>query len=448
MMGFFFACFSYEEVIQATSSCIIPYHQISVFMLGRKVGMPKIAKELGALAVSRLKVPGWHAVGGVTGLGLQVTPTGARSWSLRIVIAGKRRELGLGGFPTVQIAAARDKARQARELVSQGVDPILMKKTASSALQAAQARAVTFRTVAERYIEAHDAGWRNPKHAAQWTSTLTQYAYPHLGAMLVASIDTAAVLKVLQPIWSTKTETASRVRGRIESVLDYATAQGLREGPNPARWKGHLALTQPKRSKVQKVEHHAALPVGDMPGFMKRLRGAHGMGARALEFAVLTAARSGEVRGMQWAEVDLAAKVWTVPAARMKAAREHRVPLSDAAVAILASLPRQVGGDLVFPGTKGQPLSDMSLTAVLRRMKVDAVPHGMRSSFRDWTAEHTSFPNEVAEMALAHVVGDKVEAAYRRGDLFEKRREMMDAWASFLLGEESPAAETTVASAV
>ncbi len=398
--------------------------------------MPKIAKELGALAVGRLKVPGWHAVGGVAGLGLQVTPTGARSWSLRVVIAGKRREIGLGGFPTVQIAAAREKARQAREMISEGIDPILVRKSAASALRAAQARAVNFQTVAEQYIGAHEAGWRNPKHAAQWTSTLTQYAYPEIGTMLVASIDTAAVLRVLKPMWNTKTETASRLRGRIEGILDYATAHGLREGPNPARWKGHLALALPARSKVRKVEHHAALPVDEMPGFMQRLRAGQGIGARALEFAVLTAARSGEVRGMQWTEVDLAARVWTVPAERMKAGREHRVPLSDAAVAVLESLPRQEGGDVVFRGTRGQPLSDMSLTAVLRRMKVDAVPHGMRSSFRDWTAEHTSFPNEVAEMALAHAVGDKVEAAYRRGDLFDKRRVMMDAWASFLLVDE------------
>lgn len=408
--------------------------------------MPRVAKELGALAVSRLKVPGWHAVGGVAGLGLQVTPTGARSWSLRTLIAGKRREIGLGGFPTVQLAAARDKARQTREMISQGIDPVLAKKTAASALRAAQARAVTFQTIAEQYIEAHEAGWGNPKHAAQWASTLKQYAYPDLGNLLVASIDTAAVLKVLNPIWTKKTETASRLRGRIERVLDYATTQGLRDGPNPARWKGHLALTLPRPSKVQKVEHHAALPVLEMPGFMKRLRASDGMGAKALEFAILTAARSGEVRGMRWAEVDLDAKVWTVPAARMKAGREHRVPLSGAAMAVLQDLPRPEGVDLVFPGTKGQPLSDMSLTAVMRRLKVDAVPHGMRSSFRDWTAEHTHFPNEVAEMALAHVVGDKVEAAYRRGDLFEKRRQVMDAWASFLAAEEESAAGTTVQS--
>ncbi len=394
--------------------------------------MPRIAKELGALAVARLKVPGWYAVGGVAGLGLQVTSTGARSWSLRVTFGGKRRELGLGGYPTVLVAAARDKARQAREQIDQGVDPTIAKKSAESAIKAAQARAVTFRALAERYIKAHQAGWKNAKHSAQWASTLEQYAHPELGAMFVDHIDTPAVLKVLQPLWGVKTETASRLRGRIETILDYATAQELRDGPNPARWKGHLALTLPRRSKVQKVEHHAALPVSAMPDFMQRLRDANGNGARALEFAILTAARSGEVRGMHWREVDLATKVWTIPGERMKAGREHRVPLSKAAVELLVAMPSQADAKVVFPGTKGKPLSDMSLSAVLRRMKVDAVPHGMRSSFRDWTAESTNYPNEVAEMALAHAVGSAVEAAYRRGDLFEKRRAMMADWATFL----------------
>ncbi len=402
--------------------------------------MPKVAKELGPLAVGRQKVPGWHAVGGVAGLGLQVAPTGARSWVLRVVISGKRREFGLGGYPTVQLAAAREKARQARETISQGVDPAQVKTAARSALQAATARAVTFKTLAEQYIEAHEASWKNSKHAAQWTSTLTQYAFPVLGSMLVADIDTPAVLRVLEAesvkgkgtLWATRTETASRLRGRIEVILDYATTKGLREGPNPARWKGHLALTLPAKRKVAPVEHHAALPVDDMPAFMRKLRAVEGMSARALEFATLTAARSGEVRGMEWAEVDLAAKVWTVPASRMKAGREHRVPLSDAAVALLKALDKPDGCEVVFPGKKGQPLSDMSMTAVMRRMKVDAVPHGMRSSFRDWVAECTGHPHEVAEMALAHTVGNAVEAAYRRGDLFAKRAAMMSDWAAFL----------------
>lgn len=402
--------------------------------------MPRVAKELGALAVSKLKVPGWHAVGGVAGLGLQVAPAGARSWVLRVVVAGNRRELGLGGFPTVQLAAARERARQAREQIAQGVDPIQAKKAAHSALKAAQARAVTFKTLAEQYIEAHEASWKNSKHAAQWSSTLTQYAFPVLGPMLVADIDTPAVLRVLEAepekgkgtLWATRTETASRLRGRLETILDYATTKGLREGPNPARWKGHLALTLPSKRKVAPVVHHKAIPVGEVGKFMARLRAAEGIGARALEFAILTAGRSGEVRGATWAEIDLPAKLWTVPAERMKAKREHRVPLSDAAVTLLEALPRREGCEVVFYSTKGSALSDMTLTAVLRRLKVDATAHGFRSTFRDWAAECTSYPAEVAEMALAHAVGNAVEAAYRRGDLFEKRRAMMGDWATFL----------------
>ena len=420
------------------------YHRILPFMVDWKVDMPKIARELGALAIGRLTTPGWHAVGGVAGLGLQVAPTGARSWVLRHVIAGKRREIGLGGYPTVLPAQAREKARSARQMASEGVDPLQAKKAAQSAIQRATAKAVTFKKLAEQYIAAHESGWRNAKHGAQWTNTLTQYAYPFIGSMLVADIDTAAVLQVLQAepergkgtLWATKTETASRLRGRIESVLDYAATQGLREGSNPARWKGHLDHTLPAKQKVAPVEHHAALPVSDMPGFMRSLRAVEGMSARALEFSTLTAARSGEVRLMTWAEVDLSANVWTVPASRMKAGREHRVPLSDAAIAVLKGLERPKDCEVVFPGKQSQPLSDMSMTAVMRRMKVAAVPHGMRSSFRDWVAECTSHPHEVAEMALAHAVGNAVEAAYRRGDLFSKRAAMMSDWAAFLAKPE------------
>jgi integrase len=402
--------------------------------------MPKVAKELGALAINRLVAQGWHAVGGVAGLGLQVAPTGARSWVLRTVIAGKRRAIGLGGYPTVQPAQARLNARSARQSAAEGVDPVQAKHAARSALQAASARAVTFKHVAEQYITAHTPSWRNPKHAAQWASTLETYAFPTLGAMLVADVDTAAVLRVLQAeidsgtLWAKRTETAARLRGRIETVLDYAAAQGLREGLNPARWKGHLSATLPAKRKVAPVEHHTAVAIADMQAFMARLRAATGTGARALEFAILTAARSGEVRGMTWGEVDLDAAVWTVPAERMKARREHRVPLSVAAMDMLRALPGEgVGADaLVFAGTKGQPLSDMTLTACMRRMGLDAVPHGFRSTFRDWSAECTAHPRDVAEMALAHTIGDKVEAAYRRGDLFEKRRALMAEWAEFV----------------
>jgi integrase len=251
--------------------------------------------------------------------------------------------------------------------------------------------------------------------------------------MVTADIDTPSVLRVLDPIWTNKSETASRLRGRIEAVLDFATAKGLREGPNPARWKGNLALTLPAKRKVSTVKHHPAVPVKDMPNFFKALRSREGMAARALEFLTLTAARSGEVRGAQWNEIDLAKKIWVVPAERMKAKREHRVPLSAQVIALLRSLDSRETGGLVFPGRKPTTkLSDMALTAVMRRMEIEAVPHGLRSSFRDWVGEETAYPSEVAEMALAHTVGNAVEAAYRRGDLFEKRRAMMDEWAKFL----------------
>jgi integrase len=396
--------------------------------------MPKIAKELTALAVSKLRRTGLHAVGGAAGLGLKVTPSGSRAWVLRTVVAGKRREYGLGGFPTVTLASARDRAKAMLDQLFEGVDPAETKRQAKSALAAQRAKAVNFKTLAEQYISQHEASWKNAKHAAQWTSTLEAYAYPICGHMVAADIDTATVLRVLEPIWKEKTETASRLRGRIEAVLDYAAAKGLREGPNAARWKGNLALTLPAKRKVSPVEHHPAIPVQDMPKFFKSLQQREGTAARALEFLVLTAVRSGEVRGAQWSEIDLTKKIWTVPAERMKAKREHRVPLSNQAITLLKSLPSKRLGGLVFPGNKPKAkLSDMSLTAVMRRMAADAVPHGLRSSFRDWVGEATPYPREVAEMALAHTVGNAVEAAYRRGDLFEKRRSMMQDWASFLV---------------
>lgn len=399
--------------------------------------MPKLAKEMKALEVQRLKEPGLHFVGTVPGLALQIVPSGARSWVLRVMVGGKRREMGLGGFPAVTLAMAHEKAREARELIRQGRDPILLAREAQSALRAEQARALTFEQCAEAYIEAHEVGWRNEKHTQQWRSTMKTYVYPVMGDMLVRDVALAHVLKVLEPIWRTKTETASRVRGRMESVLDWAKGRGYRAGDNPAAWKGNLDAQLPKREKVAKVEHHQALAVGEVGAFMRNLRGQEGLGAKALQFAILTAARSGEVRGMAWSEVDLEAAVWTVPADRMKAGREHRVPLSAAAVELLKALPQTPGSQLVFTAPRGGPLSDMTLTAVLRRMQVDAVPHGFRSTFRDWAAERTNYPNEVCEMALAHVVSDKVEAAYRRGDLFEKRRRLMEDWASFLARVET-----------
>lgn len=398
--------------------------------------MPKVAQELTPLAVSKLTKPGTHAVGGVAGLALRVYPEGQRAWVLRTMVAGKRREFGLGGYPSVLLSSAKDRARATLDKIFSGLDPVEEKQRQRSALRAAKAKAVSFSKVAEQYIAQHEAGWKNPKHAAQWVTTLSTYAFPVFGSVTVASVDTPLVLKVLEPIWTKKTETASRLRGRIEVILDYATAKGLRDGPNPARWKGHLALTLPARRKVAPVQHHAAIPVLEMPAFMSQLRDMDGVSARALEFLTLTTARSGEVRGMTWGEVDLINKLWTVPASRMKAKKEHRVPLSDAALLILESIKRVNAVNLVFPGTRGGALSDMSLTAVMRRMGVEAVPHGLRSSFRNWSAEMTSYPNEVAEMALAHTVSSATEAAYRRGDLLEKRRPMMIDWADFLKGSQ------------
>jgi len=394
--------------------------------LGRK------ADELGALEVSRLDKPGMHFVGGVAGLALQVLPTGGRTWVLRVTIGGKRRDMGLGGFPDVKLAGAREAAREARKLIREGVDPIEAARAAASALRASRAKNVTFEEAAKAYIAAHEAGWRNEKHGQQWANTLKAYAYPVIGSLMVRDVDLTHVLKILEPIWTTKNETASRLRGRIEQVLDWATARGYRNGLNPARWRGHLDKLLARPSKLGRVEHHRAIAVSDVGAFMVKLREAEGMGARALEFAILTAARSGEVRGATWSEIDLGAAVWVVPGDRMKAGREHRVALSGAAVSVLKALPRMAGTDIVFPAPRGGMLSDMTLTAVMRRMKVDGVPHGFRSTFRDWAAERTNYPRDVAEMALAHTIGDKVEAAYRRGDLFEKRKRMMADWAKFL----------------
>lgn len=396
--------------------------------------MARKAKELGPLAVSRLNQPGLHFVGGVAGLALQVSASGARSWVLRIQIGDKRRDMGLGGFPDVPLANAREAARMARAKVKEGIDPIANARAARSALKAEQAAAQTFKTCALAYIEAHETGWRNAKHAQQWRNTLDTYAYPVIGNLLVRDVGLPQVLSILEPIWKKKTETASRLRGRLEAILDWATTRGYRTGLNPARWKGHLDTLLPAARTVAQAGHHSALPVHQMSALMKTLRQQSGMGAQALEFTILTAARSGETRGARWSEINLDTATWTIPAERMKAGKEHRVPLPKAALNILSALPRTENETLVFASPRGGMLSDMSLTAVLRRMNINAVPHGFRSTFRDWCAEHTNYPREVAEMALAHAIGDKVEAAYRRGDLFEKRRQLMKEWAEFCGG--------------
>lgn len=383
--------------------------------------MPKIAKELSALQVSRLLDEGHHAVGGVTGLYLYVTSTGARSWVLRIGVGKKRRHMGLGGFPSVTLAMAREQARTARSEFRAGLDPIAARHKAVSKLLAEQLNAVTFESAAKAYIDAHGDTWKNPKHRAQWSATLATYAFPVIGNLQTAHVTQAHVLAVLEPIWKTKNETAARLRGRIEAVLDWATVRGYREGENPARWKGRLDKLLPAPAKIQKTVHRKALPIDAVPQFMRDLRDKEGVTARALEFVVLTAARSGEVRGATWGEIDLDAAVWVVPGDRMKAGREHRVPLCTQAVELLKKMPRFVGNEHVFPSPRGKALSDMALLTVMRRMEVDAVPHGFRSTFRDWVGERTDYPRELAEQALAHTLENKVEAAYRRGDALEKR---------------------------
>ncbi|MEY2951938.1 MAG: hypothetical protein RLZZ401_25 [Pseudomonadota bacterium] len=404
--------------------------------------MPKIARELSALEVGRLKAPGLVSVGGVPGLSLQITPSGTRSWTLRVKIGSKRRDMGLGPYPGVTLAQAREKARQARERIDQGHDPILERERAQSLLRAAQASAMTFEQAARAYMDAKSIEWTHPKHEAQWTASLDNYAHPVIGKLHVADVQQLHVLQVLEPIWTTKTETASRLRGRIENILDWAKARGLREGENPARWRGHLDKLLAKPSKIAKVTHHPAVPVEQANAFYLALQGRTGTAARALEFTLLTAARSGEVRGATWAEIDLDQGLWIVPAARMKAKVEHRVPLPKRAVELLRALPREEGQELVFPAPRTGKLSDMALTAVMRRMELNYVPHGLRSTFRDWAAEKTNFPRDLAEKALAHVVESAVEAAYQRGDMLERRRVMMEAWSNFVA--TTPVAGATV----
>lgn len=393
--------------------------------------MARKAKDLSALEVGRLVSSGNHAIGGVAGLYLYVNDAGARSWVLRTMVGGKRRHMGLGGFPDVPLAQAKEKARKARDEISRGIDPIAQRKAATSLLLAQQVMEKTFEQAAEGYLEAHEDTWKNPKHRTQWANSLKTYAYPFMGKLLVRDVHQEHVLSALEPIWKTKTETASRVRGRIESVLDWSTVRKFRTGENPARWKGHLDMLLAAPGKIQKVEHHRALPIDEMQSFLADLRKREGTAARALEFLILCASRSGEVRGATWAEVDLDAKVWTIPGERMKAGKEHRVPLTESTIQILNTQLHQENDKVIFNAPRGGPLSDMAMTAVMRRMKVDAVPHGFRSTFRDWAREHTNYPRDLAEQALAHVLENKVEAAYRRGDALEKRRQMMHEWSVF-----------------
>jgi integrase len=393
--------------------------------------MARTIGKMTALAVDKAKRRGYYGDGG--GLFLQVSASGSKSWVFRFKDAGRLREMGLGATHTIGLAEARERARECRRLRLDGIDPIEARKVTRSRARLDAAEAMTFKDCAERYIASHRAGWRSPTHAAQWPSTLGTYVYPVFGSFSVQTVDVGLVLKALEPIWTTKPETASRVRGRIESVLDWATARGYRQGDNPARWRGHLENLLPKKSKMRRVKHHAALPYVEIGDFMAQLKQQEGVAAEALEFTILTAARTGEVIGARWPEINFAERLWTVPVERMKSGKEHRVPLSAAALAILEQMRAIRQDDFIFPGGKARrPMSNMAMAMTLRRMgRADLTVHGFRSSFRDWAAERTGFPSEVAEMALAHAVGDKVEAAYRRGDLFEKRRQVMDAWGRF-----------------
>src|SRR6516225_3317486 len=398
--------------------------------------MTRTTGRLTALKVTRAKRPGMYPDGG--GLYLQITAHGA-SWVYRYMLRGRARMMGLGPLALYGLAEARAKALDARRLRHEGIDPIGARHAQAVQQRLAAAREMTFRQCAARLIEAMRPSWRSNVHVAQWETTLATYADPVIGALPVASIDTALVLRVLEPIWTAKPETASRLRGRIEAVLDWATARGYRQGENPARWRGHLDKLLPPRTKVRRVEHHAALPYAELPSFLIALREQQGPAARALEFAILTAARSGEVRGCRWSEIDLIDKVWTIPARRMKGGREHRIPLAPRALAILREMQREKSAaddGFVFPGNRpGKPFSKMAFLDVLRKLgRDDVTVHDFRSSFRDWAAETTAYPNHVVEMALAHTIPSAVEASYRRGDLFEKRRELMAAWANYCMG--------------
>ena len=404
--------------------------------------MPRPIGKLSALQVNKLAKPGLYGDGG--GLALQITKTGAKSWLFRFMRDGKAYGMGLGATHTISLAEARQKALDARKLLAEGINPLEEKKERRVAEALERAKAMTFDQCADAYIAAHKSSWKNAKHADQWKNTLATYASPTFGKMPVGQVDTPLVVKCLSSIWETKTETASRLRGRIESVLDWATTSGYRIGENPARWKGHLDNLLATISKASRTKHHPSLPWEQIGAFVKALRDRDGIAARAVEFAILTACRSGEVRGARWPEFDLTRKIWTIPAERMKAKREHQVPLSEATLKLLKTLPKDDdNAALVFAGSKNQVLSDMSLTAVLRRMNEGEKPtwtdsqgagitvHGFRSTFRMWAAETTSYPREVAEHALAHQLPDAVERAYQRGTQFEKRRAMMADWGIF-----------------
>jgi integrase len=394
--------------------------------------------------IEKLNTPGRYSDG--HGLYLQVQSRTNKSWLFRYTFAGRERFMGLGPLHTIDLEEARERARQARRALLDGADPLAVRsaEVAQRALEAA--RTITFEAAANAYYESHEASWKNAKHRQQFLNTLKTYVFPKIGKLPVADIDTGLVLKCIEPIWQGKTETANRTRGRIEAVLDWATVRGYREGDNPARWRGHLSEVLPARGKIQKTNHHAALPIDEVSAFMTALREQQGVAARALEFTILTAARTGETIGARWQEIDFANATWTVPAGRMKASKEHRVPLSKPALQLLRDVPREKNNPFVFIGPYKAGLSNMAMAATLQRMgRNDITVHGFRSTFRTWAGERTAHPVQVIEQSLAHSIGSKVEQAYARGDLFAKRARLMAEWGRYCTSKPTEASASVVA---
>jgi len=416
--------------------------------------MPKVVKSLSAIEVKRLTLPKLHSVGNVQGLGLKISASGAKSWILRTTVQGHRHDVGLGSYPSVTLADAVVRARFEVEQVKSGINPVQIRKERKAI------GSQSFKDCAQAYLESHRSEWKNAKHAQQWENTLITYAYPKIGSMHVRDIGVKHILQVLKPHWVDKTETMTRVRQRIEAVLAWSAVMGYRPVQNPAVWRNNIDQLLPKQSKVSKAVPHASLQTKDVQAFYKALSEADGQGAKCLLFAMLTAGRSGEARGALWSEIDLDASEWLVPASRMKAGTAHRVPLSVAAVSLLRSLVRFDGTDLIFVGNKNQQLSDMTVAAVIRRLNkpvnvwVDVnnkpvVPHGLRSTFATWSQEFTNYPSELREHALAHRVGNATTQSYERGAMFEKRRALMQDWASFVSAPvPNVASVTSIQSAV
>jgi integrase len=399
--------------------------------MGKGWFMARALFRLTAMKVAKAKRPGLYADGG--SLYLRVAEGGSKQWIFRYVTNGRMRDMGIGPAHTLTLAEARERATEARKLRLDGIDPIVHKRARVAAIRAADDNAMTFRQCADGFVKDHSSTWSNTRHRADWESSLLRHVYPSLGALPISSIDTPLVLRTLKPIWTTIPETATRVRQRIESIIDWATAHHFRTGDNPARWGGRLEHALPARAKIAAVKHHVALPMEEVGAVMNRLRAEEGTAARCLEFIMLTAARLSEALGAEWREIDFAARTWTVPANRMKSRRTHKVPLSDAAVAVLEQMNAVRCSDYVFPGNReGRPIGDNSVWRLVKDVAGDkqTTVHGLRSCFKDWCSERTNFAREVSEMALAHAIPDAVEAAYRRGDLFEKRRKLMDAWAA------------------